>query len=120
MKKQYFNELRKDVEKALKEVEEKYQISIHAGNVTYTDLSFSIKLDCTRTDIDVQKEKFLQDLPFMRNWKESDYMRKFVIKGTEYQLIGFKPENKYSMILERVKDKEKYKFVEKAILDLAA
>lgn len=95
-----FKEFRKDVEEALKDVAEKYGISIKAADISYDSTTVDLKLKCERTDIDVQKAKFEEGVTYMEcyGFKKEDYKKPFSIKNKNYTLIGFKPGNKYDVI----------------------
>lgn len=83
-----FNQFRKDVKDALKEVEEKYQISIEAGSISYSDKRFSMKLEATKNGCDIRKEEFEQACRFY-GFEPDDYMREFFMNGEVYMLTGF-------------------------------
>lgn len=110
-----FNALRKDVEAALKGVADKYGVEVRGGNITYDETSFDLKLKFTRTDIDVEKKEFEDNIRYMNGFTMDDYHRQLKIKGKSYTLVGFKPGNKYDVILER-EDGKRYGFVSKAVL----
>jgi len=102
---------RKDVEAALTEVAQKYGVDIKGGNISYGENDLSLKLMVTRNDIDVQKIEFMENIQYsFTAFTAEDYLKTFNIKGTDYQLIGFKPGNKYSVLGKRVKDGKVYGF----------
>ena len=102
---------RKDVEQALTEVANKYGVDIKGGNISYGENDLSLKLMVTRNDIDVQKIEFMENIQYsFTAFTAEDYLKTFKIKGTDYQLIGFKPGNKYSVLGKRTKDGHIYGF----------
>ena len=107
---------RKDVEAALEEVAKKYGVDIHAGNIRYGDNDLNLKLEVTRNDIDVHKVEFLDNIKYsFTAFKPEDYMATFKIKNTEYQLVGFKPRTKFSVLGKRVSDGAAYAFTYDAV-----
>ncbi len=114
-----FKRFRDDVVKALNEVSKTYGLEIKAGNISYDENSFSMKLNCTRTDRDVNKSNFENNLKYMNlsgfSFEPDDYGRIVNIKGRSYTICGFKPGNKYNVILQR-DDGAEYGFTARDIL----
>ncbi|MBP3781641.1 MAG: hypothetical protein J6I68_00160 [Butyrivibrio sp.] len=110
-----FAAFRKDVEEALVGVGKKYGVDIKAANISYDENTFDMKLKATRTDVDVEKLEFENNLKFMEGFTMDDYHASLKIKGRTYTLVGFKPYNKYDVILER-DDGKRYGFVSKAVV----
>lgn len=107
---------RKDVEAALEEVAKKYGVDIKAGNIRYGDNDLNMKLEVTRNDIDVQKVEFLDNIKYaFTAFKPEDYLAHFTINGNEYELTGFRPRTKYSVLAKRVKDGKEYGFTYDAV-----
>ncbi len=92
---------RKDVEKALSDVAKQYGVSIEAGNIRYSSNDLTLQLKATRSDKDVQKEKFLSTVNFMPGFAADDYLRKVKIDKHTFIINGFKPGNKYDVELTR-------------------
>ena len=108
---------RKDVEDALSDVAEKYGVVIHAGNISYGDNDLTLKLEAKRTDVDVEKIEFMDNIWYaFKAFKAEDYLAHFMIKGTEYELIGFRPRTKYSVLGRRIKDGKVYGFTYDAVV----
>jgi hypothetical protein len=97
-----FEAFRKDTEKALSELQTKYGVEIKAGNIRYDETSFTMQLKATRADVDVQKQEFMNGLIYMKTngFTADDYLATFEDKGKTYTIIGFKPTNKYDVIVE--------------------
>ena len=78
-----------------------------------------MKLNCTRTDRDVNKSNFENNLKYMNlsgfPFESDDYGRIVNIKGRSYTICGFKPGNKYNVILQR-DDGAEYGFTARDIL----
>ena len=112
-----FKNFRKDVEKALTEVADRYGLTIHAGNISYDSNSFNMKLECERSDIDVAKARFMSDLTFMKRFgfSEDDYQKIVTIDKKQYVITGFKPGNKYNVLLKRCDTDREYAFVASAV-----
>lgn len=111
-----FHELREDTEKALEEVGKKYGINITAGNITYSDNKFSLKLDCVKTGVDVEKEEFMRNVAYFREMTPNDYLRVIKLNKVDYQLIGFKVGCKYNVLMRRRKDNRIFAFTYEAVL----
>lgn len=98
-----FKEFRTDLNKAMEDIAKKYNITLTAGNITYDNTTFTIKVNGRRDDVDVDKEKFMEMLGYMQyyGFKEDDYKKEFEMKGRKYYLVGFKPGNKYDVVAQR-------------------
>lgn len=97
-----FANFRRDLEEATKELQRKYQVKIKAGSISYSDLSFDLKLKVTKDEegLDVEKinfEKYCELYGFTKN----DYGRTFTISGNDYELYGFNPRAKSQPCLIR-------------------
>ena len=116
--KNYMNlsHFRSDVETALKELGIKYGVEIKGGNISYDNNSLTMQLKAVRTDIDVQKDAFLRNVRYMRGFSADDYLRKVQIDKKNYVITGFKPGNKYSVILVR-DDGREYVYTADAVLN---
>ena len=87
-----FNMFRNDVNNALAEIAKKYDLTISAGNISYTDVDFTMKLKCEKASgVDARKTHF-NELCRAYGFEESDYERVIVdTYGKRYKLVGFKP-----------------------------
>lgn len=115
-----FNAFRKDVESALAEVANKYNLKLHAGNIRYGENEFTLQLKAERTDVDVQKLNFESDVEYMNaygfDFRKEDYKTTFIVGGKKYQLTGFKPGNKYDVIAMCLQNGKSYKMVSAEVL----
>ena len=90
--KQAFKEFRKDFAKAMKPLEQKYDIQAQIGNITYNPSEFRTKLTCIKTsDVKTEKEEF-EHLCERYGFQHDDYLTEFFIGRTKYVLIGFNPK----------------------------
>lgn len=104
---------RKDFKEAVKDLEEKYNLEINIGNITYSDVDFQTKLNAVL----IKDGKSVEQIEFEKyceyyNLKPSDYNRKLKTqeKGT-YYLIGFSPKARTYPYLARKKENNTvYKF----------
>ncbi len=113
-----FMKFRNDVEEALADIAKQYGLNIKAGNISYDENEFKLQLKCERSDIDVTKTKFAQDLLYMKRFgfTEDDYKREVVISNKKHIITGFKPGNKYDVCTER-EDGKKYAHVHTAVIE---
>ena len=111
-----FKAFRTDFDKAVESLAKKYNITLKAGNITYDDTSFTLKVKAVRTDIDAEKQQFISNVQYMKyyGFTEDDYKRDFFINGKKYTIIGFKPGNKYDVVAR--KDGKEYALVSNAVL----
>lgn len=83
--------LRRDVEKALHKVADKYDVTIESGGLSYTDVDATLKLHMKRKEISgkstrlAEFEKHCESFGF----KPDDYNRKFELRGEEWTFAGF-------------------------------
>ena len=112
---QKIQEMRKDIDEALKAVAEKHNCTIHAGSANYTSESFNIKLEVVENSSDgstVTKEEL--------DWKANaslfgldvDLLGKTVkIQGKDYEIVGLKPRSrKYPVLGKDLSNGKTYKF----------
>ncbi len=104
VKKQEFINFRNEVNEALKEISNKYNIDLKAGNITYTNNSFTCKLEAKAKEIDgksyeqIEFEKYCM----IYNLKPTDYNKLIQYCGNTYILVGFKPRSgKYPILAKK-------------------
>ena len=114
-----FKAFRNDVEAALGDVAKKYGVSIKAADIRYDEAEFSLKLNVQRADVDVEKIKFDENVRYMTGFTTDDYGRIVEIRSGrsshKYTIKGFKPGNKYSVLLTR-EDGAEYGYTAEAVL----
>ncbi len=94
-----FKAFRKDFKAAVAELEKKYALQIDPiKNINYDESTFTFKVTAARTDVDVKKAQFMENIPYMPGFGEEDYLREFDYNGKTYTIIGFKPGNKMDVI----------------------
>ena len=83
---------------------EKYNCEVHAGNITYSDVSatLSVKFD-SKGSADISAEQNLFNTYCTRyGFKSEDYRKHFIMNGRDYILVGFNIRaRKNFCILER-------------------
>lgn len=96
-----FEAFKEDVKKALKEVSEKYDVDISTGKITYSDMSFDLKLSVSKSGFNQEESDFKRYCE-LYGLKKSDYGKKVRLDGKVYKLVGLSiTSNKYPIILEQ-------------------
>lgn len=82
---------RKDFEKAMKELESKYEISIKLGSISYSSTDFSAKVTANVTGEEAnEKEKTeFENYAKIYGFNPSDYGKEVTIQGRRFQFVGF-------------------------------
>ena len=115
--KKEFAAFRQETEQALKALTEKYNVNIKAGNISYTNTNFSLKLEVSKKDIggksfeQVEFEKYC----VLYGFKPEDYKKKFNMNGKTFTLTGFKPRAKKMPVIAISQDGKGYKFGEETV-----
>lgn len=110
MKPKNLDAFRKDFENAVQELQDKYDVTIRLGKITYTDESFTAKLTVNngRDPDDIGSAEFDENV-----WKyehlgltKGMYRRVFLgIDGKQYALLGFNTRaKKYPLIIKDIED----------------
>ena len=110
MKPKNLDAFRKDFENAVQELQDKYDVTIRLGKITYTDESFTAKLTVNngRDPDDIGSAEFDENV-----WKyehlgltKGMYRRVFLGKdGRQYALLGFNTRaKKYPLIIKDIED----------------
>lgn len=105
--KEQFKNFREDFQKALKELEQKYNVSIAGGNISYTDTEFTMKTTVKFNEVNGKShdQAEFEKYCFMFGFKPEDYGRKAVNLGEEYTLIGFYPKKRKQPVKVMKNDK---------------
>lgn len=83
-----FDQFRFDLQEAFAAVGKRHDISIKHGKITYSDTSFSFKVECVKTDVgDVKKSEF-EKFCKLYGLEPEDYGRQFILEGKTYRLDG--------------------------------
>jgi hypothetical protein len=93
--KERFGAFREDVEKALKAVGEKYNVSVKAGRLRYSDVKFDLELNVQKADVDVEKEEFERLCPAF-GFGPKHYKARFSDRGKTFEFYGFVPSGRAS------------------------
>ena len=85
-----FELLRKDIEEAIGQVEEKHNVKLSTGKIKYGQYDFTMELKAIKTDlgIDVEQEEF-NKYCILFGFEKSDYKRELKMQGKIYYLVGF-------------------------------
>jgi hypothetical protein len=112
----YFKKFREDCNAALKSVAEKYNLSINVGHISYSDDTFSAKMECQKTDAgDIGLKEFKRYCQLFGFQKE-DYNREFTMDGRRFKLVGFNlksPKNCCQIV--DTKTGKQYRTTDKAV-----
>ena len=89
-----FNVFREDVEAALKDVAKKHNIQITCGNISYSDIDFTLQLDCVNNQNGEDGKKILfEKYCSLYGFEKSDYEREFNMDNKRFKLVGFNPNS---------------------------
>lgn len=95
-----FNSFREDLSKVVKELEEKYGVTIKPGKITYSDAAFDIKLIVTKEGRNVEQEDFLKYCSYY-GFSKDDLGKKITLDGDEYVITGMKPSRrKFPIVIQ--------------------
>jgi len=111
-----FQAFRKDFDQALLPVAEKYSLTIKAGSISYQDDTFSMKVECAKTDAGNLEQKEFEKYCLLYELSPDDYMREFVFNGERYTLAGLAVSSpKYPCICLNIGNGKRYKLTEDAV-----
>jgi hypothetical protein len=94
----------KDLELALKEVEDKHGVLFKVGNATFEPKDFSTRIQCFEKNGDIDNVAYVEflSLATFYGFNKDDYGKSFAYDGHIYTISGLKKSNrKYPVILER-------------------
>lgn len=114
--KQDFGKLRDDINTALQPVAEKYALRMTAGNISYREDTFSVKLECAKTDVgDLVAKEFEKNCALF-GLSPDDYKREFVLNCDKHAIVGLSlGSSKYPIICLNLRTDKTYKFTEEAV-----
>lgn len=89
------NNFRKDFAEAVKELESKYNVTIHMGNISYSENSFDAKVN-VKENLDEKAAEELAKNDFTRycslfGFKPDDYGKEFIAQNKKFKFVGFNP-----------------------------
>jgi len=108
---QEFKSFRKDFDKTMGSLAEKYALAITSGNISYGTDEFSMKIKCMKTDCgDINKKEF-ENYCMVLGLMPGDYKSEFMFKGAKYVLEALSVRSsKYPCICTMVGNGKSYKF----------
>ena len=92
-----FKRFRNDVDKALNEIAKQYGLeTLSAGNVSYTDTSFTMKLEGTTYLTDAKKDQLDNDIKsIMKMYGIGDYYNATImIRNKRFKVVNINPRAK--------------------------
>ena len=104
------NQFREDFKKAMKDLEEKYEVQINAGKITYDNISFTFTVKVVNGTDEVEANR----ITFENNLKgtyleKEDFLRSFVAEGRTYTITGINPKGrKHPIIIKDVVTGKEY------------
>lgn len=116
--KQMLQQLRDDINAALIEVGKKYDIELHAGNCSFTDIGMTFQLKGEVTDSDAVAEANQREFEAFVRYSDIDpraFGQTFTNNGETFLICGVKPRNRKYPILAKGPNNATYKFPERVI-----
>ena len=99
--KKEFQAFRKDFDQALLPIAEKYSLTIKAGSINYQEDTFSMKIECAKTDAGNLEQKEFAKYCLLYGLSPGDYMREFVFNSERYALAGLSVSSPTRLYNER-------------------
>lgn len=98
-----WSDFRKDLDIALKEVSDKYNVSLEPKTIRYTPSTFSFTVEGVILGEDKNVDRVLFEESCSRyGFAPSDFEKVFKIEGVNYKLVGFNNRaRKYKIVLEK-------------------
>lgn len=116
MNRTLINEIRVDVEKALKEVERKHGIDLSLGSGSFDSSSFTVKLVATILSGGMSLEetnfkKAVKSVGHIYKLTEEDYLKQFDYNGETFEIVGINTRApKYPILARNILNESTYKF----------
>ena len=117
MTKTNLKNFRNDFANAMKALEEKYGVTVEMKNISYTQDSFTTKIEVVNESDNREQTDFERNVVCFKNYglTKNDYKKVFKIKGEKFYLVGINPRaRKYPFILRNEKGDE-YSFTANAL-----
>lgn len=104
---------REDFQEAVKDLEDKYNISLTPGSIKYTPTSFTMTVKGLISDGSVSGEQAeFERICGLFGKKPEDYGKTFVSNGKTFRLVGINPKaRKYPFVGLELGTGKRYKFV---------
>ena len=109
------DEFRKDLNEALKPLEQKYGLSIDVGRITYSPNDFSLRLSSTDVKEAMKNglspEKAIWDANCkLYGFKEDDFNKTISLQGRNFKIVGITPNcRKNGILIEDMGNNKTYK-----------
>jgi len=114
--KKEFQAFRNDFDQTMLPIAKKYSLTVKAGNISYQDDTFSMKVECAKTDAGNLEQKEFAKCCLMYELSSDDYMREFVFNGERYALAGLSLSSpKYPCICLNIGNGKRYKLTVDAV-----
>jgi len=119
-------QFRKDFDKAVEELSEKYEANIELGNIRFTDTQLTSKVTVTEItegvrEIDARFVEKLRTHGHKYGLSADSYGERFEHNGDTFELVGVKPRaTKYPIVARKISDGGLYKLTQQAIRALDA
>ena len=107
-----FADFRKEAEKALEDIAEKYNATVHCGKINYDANSFRLQVEVSKKEVNgvsFEKAEF-ERYCSMYGFKKEDYQKTFTTGNDQYTLVGFNTKARTMPILALKSDGRRYKF----------
>jgi len=91
---------RKDFERVMVALEEKYSIKIEIGSITYGGTSFTCSLKAVNVTED-GLDQFTQNLIDSDSWFKSVFNKRFKEGRHAFKIVGYKPSRKNGIVCKR-------------------
>lgn len=106
--------IRQDINNALKAIGEKYDVTILAGNASYDATLVQFKLTCTTKgengEVETMEAKDFKTYAEMYGMKKEYLGKEFVHGRDKFQITGLKPRSKNCVLAKKVGTGQSYKF----------
>lgn len=94
----------KDFKDCVKALEEKYEIELSLGTISYDAEEFTCKMTARNPDVDYDLKNWCQNC-WKQEFEPKDYGRLFQYEGETYKIIGINNRKRNTpIILERISD----------------
>lgn len=114
----FLHELRRDIDKALEPIAEKYDLSIHLGNIRFSDYDFNAQLkgevNDTGNGVSVAEKQF-HEYSAHYGLEPDHFGASFKSNGKTFTISGIKPNNRKYPIIAEDERGVSYKFAARSV-----
>lgn len=112
--------MRDEINEALKQIGEKYGISLKTGDARYSDSNITFKLELSLVNqngqVITRDAENLKTYAPLLGLGSDPYGKQFVSNGKVFKLVGYKPQSpKYPFIAQCIQSGQQFKFTEQAV-----